>query len=1292
MTSKFSAESKARPAWRAWVLTMGVCAGWTASAAAAPEPSIDADYSAGMLDPAAAIAAAQAIRAEEYPNSDDVLVDSLQRVFYRPDGTSVTWDEFYYKILTEKGRREGRSLAFSFNETYGSLRLLALEVIGADGSRHPIDIPSHSRVIVDPSSMDENIYDPHDKRLQAVIPELGIGETVHVLLQQTETKTRVPDTWSDFAVLEHPSPIRHLTYEVYAPRERPLRSLALKGEVPGTVVATTRPWTGGTLHRWDVHDVPRFFEEPAMPDAYMIVQRLLVSTLPDWPTVSRWYWKLSEPHLAAVTPEMRRKTEDLIAGCATPRDKVAALFKFVSQQIRYMGVTAETEAPGYEPHDASLTFANRYGVCRDKAALLVALLRLAGFEAFPVLIHAGPKKDEEVPAPFFNHAIAAVRLDGAYQLMDPTDETTRELLPPYLGDKSYLVATPEGDPLRTSPIVPADKNLVRIRTEGELTDDGRLVARSVLDFDGINDNVYRGFFASLKPEQRRRMFEGLLKALMPGARLTAFQIEPSDMQDSSRALRVTLAFEADDAVIGGRRASLLPTPWFGSAVGLVNYLEEAMGLEKRRFPLRTDVTCGVREDLRLTLGRAVGDALSMPDTTDLDTPTLRWSRHMAMDGRVLTGHSELLFRTVEFSPAEYLDLKRALRTIEADHRKKPVFAPGEPARPAAPPPAAAQAADSADAEIERMTRVVTIHDAHAWEEITTVRKRIRTYAGVKDHSEVKLAYNPAWEEVELLDASVVTAAGETRAVTPKEINLMDAPWNGEAPRYPGGKTLVVSLPGVEVGAVLEYRVRRRTQGRPFFADSAWFGGSSPVTEQTLTLDATETLALRTSVTHGEVLRMETARAGDRVRYTWCATNLPPVTAERSLPPPWVTRPTVHVSAGDWRGYARDLHARMDAAAQPGPLARRLAAEAVTGKSNELDRVRALRDLAALRLRDAGPTFTELPLSTLTPADTTLEDGYGHDADRAIALAALLRAAGFQPEFILAAADPECDDVLAPFRRQAEPGFFFTAPLVRVRAGGETLVLNDTDQYAELGATPHDGCPALELPSGRIRAIAAPDALRNRGLTQYDLRLEPDGTARIEVTVWHRGDDYGEFRRTYRELPPEERRRRHEEMLSALSQNAVADGPLVTDTETYPGRETFAARVERYAVRDGRRLYFQLPDGADPLPGLSTDARVNPLYWDMKQETRTEMTIHLPPGFREAELLPPDLDLRAPGGAARVTSRTQWRPEASGGARLTLTRDTRIEPAVLPAQDYPALLELDRRLLHRRMTMVMVSEE
>ena len=40
-----------------------------------------------------------------------------------------------------------------------------------------------------------------------------------------------------------------------------------------------------------------------------------------------------------------------------------------------------------------------------------AALSLAGIEAYPVLIRVGSKMDEEVPLPYFNHAVTAVKTD-----------------------------------------------------------------------------------------------------------------------------------------------------------------------------------------------------------------------------------------------------------------------------------------------------------------------------------------------------------------------------------------------------------------------------------------------------------------------------------------------------------------------------------------------------------------------------------------------------------------------------------------------------------------------------------------------------------------------------------------------------------------------------------------------------------------------------------------------------------------------------------------------------------------
>ena len=355
-----------------------------------------------LRDPAAVLAEASAVTRERFPDADTVLTYNLVHEQYNPDGTGESWDDEYVTILTEKGRREVGSRSIPFNVSYGTVSVVRAEIYKPSGRVIPVDVARQSRVMIESGQMGSNIFDPNNKVLSLSIPGLEVGDTCRFLTRSTTHKARVPNAWSDFSVLEYTSPILALDHEVVSPPGLPLVHQVLRASVSNTVAATTETLADGRIrHRWAVRNVPRMFEEPDMPPTHTQVQRLLLSTQADWPTVSRWYWNLSKPRIETTVPEMTATVGRLTAGADSRTERIRRIFTFVSQQIRYMGITDEAVAPGYEPHDVSMTFTNRYGVCRDKAALLVALLRLNGIEAFPVLIHAGAKLDPDVPLPFF---------------------------------------------------------------------------------------------------------------------------------------------------------------------------------------------------------------------------------------------------------------------------------------------------------------------------------------------------------------------------------------------------------------------------------------------------------------------------------------------------------------------------------------------------------------------------------------------------------------------------------------------------------------------------------------------------------------------------------------------------------------------------------------------------------------------------------------------------------------------------------------------------------------------------
>jgi transglutaminase-like putative cysteine protease len=1230
------------------------------------------DYTGGILDQAALQKAAAAVDLARYPNADDVLIDDAIVVEYQADGTSVTVDDTCLKILTEKGRRENQSLTRNFTLPFGTAAFLLVQVIKPGGQVVPVDLAAQSKIMVDPSQMGSNIYNPNDKVLQVSIPELSVGDLVRYVARQDIVKPRVPETFSEYEVFEYTSPILHYSYEVNGPKALPLRSIALKGEVPGTVRHTQREEGDRLIHRWEVAEVPRMYDEPRMPPLYTVVQRLLISTIPDWQYLSKWYWKLCEPHLQ-TTAAMKAKVEELTKDLSDREARLRAVFRFVSQEVRYMGITVEKEAPGYEPHDVKLTFENRHGVCRDKAVLLVAMLRLAGITAHPVLIHNGPKKEPDVPQPFFNHAIAAAENpDGSYLLMDPTDENTKDIFPAYLCNQSYLVARPEGETLLTSAIIPADKNMVQVETNGRIDARGTLTGSSRLRFDGINDNAYRGYFSSIKPDERRRFFEGAVKRMAAGARLTALTIAPDDMMNTEVPLEVTLSFEAEDVPVSDGTTLMLPLPRLGATVGMVNFILRDAGLKERKYPFLTEYACGVHETFRLDLDAALGEPVALPAYEPIRTETLAWDLRLTSAGRTLTGEGAFAITAVELSPIQYTEMKKTLKTLEVYARKRPILK------------RAVAAQGEIDAIVLQSIHEYDLQDATHWTWVEKVQRKILSYKGKKDNGELKWNYNPAWEKVEVVKASVTAADGTVKEISAQEMNEMDAGWAASAPRYPAGKTLVASLPGVETGCLIDYEVRHTITGQPFFAARQVFRGFDLVQRKVVRIRRPSSLALRTRVFQGGIMEPEAATAirvstrpdtEGRTVTEWVATDQPAIRREDGLPPLEMFAPTLLASTGDWKTYSRALAAAMEEAAAASSAAQALARQTVAGTADPAAAVRALRDLLATRIQRAGPALPELPFSAISTADVTLRDGYGNTTDTAILLYALLRQAGFKPHFVLASSISRLA-ALEETALQVPAAWQFPEVLVSVHVPGLGLVyLNDTDQYAALGATPHDQQLGLSLAKARPERISATADRADFTETTYAIRLDADGNAEVSVSEASRGGWFGAENRKFSEMPPEERRRYFEETVAGLSQNAEAVGDLVTDFALYPGTESFTARVTSLAIRDGDFLYLSLPRTLNNLLGLRADQRTNPIFWGSPRRFRIVTVIALPPEFSETVLAPSEFFWNAPADAGA----TWVGVSRDGASTLRIVCDVDLKPGILPASDYGALLEVNRKL-------------
>ncbi len=552
---------------------------------------------------------------------------------------------------------------------------------------------------------------------------------------------------------------------------------------------------------------------------------------------------------------------------------------------------------------------------------------------------------------------------------------------------------------------------------------------------------------------------------------------------------------------------------------------------------------------------------------------------------------------------------------------------------------------------------------------------------------MKIPFNPACEEAKVISAVVISKTGQRQEISPGEINVMDSGSGASANRYTSGKILVANLPGVDIGSTIEVELDIQMKNVPFIAGFDAFQLPDDLTKKSFQINVPKGQTVQTIVTgNAAAPTIDPVKStnGDEDTYRWTTTNAKAMPAEENLPPEWVFKPGVAYYVGDYKDYLKELNDTLINRSQSNALVQELTHKLMAKTQGKLELVKRIRDCVAKSIRESGPSFLDLPLSQLSDADRTLTDGYGHSADRAILLYSMLTAAGFQPEFVLASDLPAVDSIqkVATFPFPLN----FNSPLVKVRFDGQTYYLNDTDEYAELGTTNHDGKLAMTLADQQADVVHATENCENRHEIAYKLALGADG--KLTMTISHRffGQEYAKENKYYSELLPEDRKRHFQEIVSSIDQGAKPVGELVNQFTSYPGTEEYTVELDNYAVIDGNYCYFNLPFTSSLFKIPGDEKRTLPLFLSDKGIDRVRVEINLPPGFNQVLIAPASKDVAGPesSGKAHLLAATQ-------PGKVILTDDFETTPAVVAAPNFPALLKLESSLEKKSANMFLLKK-
>jgi hypothetical protein len=221
----------------------------------------------------------------------------------------------------------------------------------------------------------------------------------------------ISGTWNGFSVER-----AHLRMEW--PKDRTLR-LRSGGALPSlaTVQGSATQSVELNLSKLEPEILPK-----GAPGRFQRGRFVEASDFRDWSDIS----DLLAPHFAKASVigpsgSLRDEVNRIKRESQDPAKRTQAALRLVQDKIRYVAI--QMGANGLVPASAEATWASRYGDCKAKTALLLALLSELGVQGEPVLVSAGDGDGLDARLPLvglFDHVLVRANVGGRTVWLDGT--------------------------------------------------------------------------------------------------------------------------------------------------------------------------------------------------------------------------------------------------------------------------------------------------------------------------------------------------------------------------------------------------------------------------------------------------------------------------------------------------------------------------------------------------------------------------------------------------------------------------------------------------------------------------------------------------------------------------------------------------------------------------------------------------------------------------------------------------------------------------------------------------------
>ncbi|MBU0764569.1 MAG: DUF3857 and transglutaminase domain-containing protein [Bacteroidetes bacterium] len=600
---------------------------------------------------------------KDYPGHNQLYIFDSTCVDVQETGLSYMNIHRLIKPLTAEGAKNLATVTFDYDPMTAYIEIRKVLIYRKDGAVEELtedrfrDYPAPARMIY-----------WGGRQKMAAIGRLEPGDAVEIylfrkgftyaLLGTDEDERYIPPMrghFYDIVEFWNEHPVKEKVYKVTLPDTKSANYRIFNGEL-NTLTERSGGKAAYIFKRKEFMPVEREHGSVALSD---IAPKLLFSTSPDWESKSRWFYGVNENFGSFTsTPEIDEKVAEILEGAKDEMDSVSRLTHWVADEIRYSGISMG-DGEGYTLHKGGMTFTDRCGVCKDKAGMLITMLRAAGFESYAAMTMAGSRIDD-IPADQFNHCITIAKLsDGQYHLLDPTwVPFVRELWSSAEQQQNYLMGLPEGADLMITPLSAPENHYFRINATSQLSGDGTLTGEFTLTAEGQTDAVLRRpFTRHYKAEWYRLVEEELLHSA------PAMKIEDMDFGDpydyyAPVAIHVRFSIPgyalvtSDEIIFKPLTACHL----FGSSNAHLSYNTDS---EEKKYPFRD--RCSKLVELNETIHLPdFKDAAYLPDSVKSSGSGADCEGGYLLNGTTLSFSFRSALKKRVYDPADWPSFREAV--------------------------------------------------------------------------------------------------------------------------------------------------------------------------------------------------------------------------------------------------------------------------------------------------------------------------------------------------------------------------------------------------------------------------------------------------------------------------------------------------------------------------------------------------------------------------------------------------------------------------------------------------------